>query len=65
MIEQLRTTREVSTMSYDHRYALDFYFERIARILEDNGHRPFGRLELSIPGQAPEFKVIWHWAATR
>jgi hypothetical protein len=41
------------------------HFEALNQLLERLGHRPFGRLELRMPGNAFDSQVIFRWERPR
>jgi hypothetical protein len=49
----------------EQRRQLAEHFEAMHGILEQMGHRPFGRLELRLPGYAFDSEVIIRWERPR
>jgi hypothetical protein len=45
--------------------ALCEHFEALHALMEQLGHRPFGRLELRLPGNAFDAQVIYRWERPR
>ena len=61
MISRWRRKSDDLPLPFDIEQQLEECFERMHKLLEDAGHRPFGEIELKLPLQSFEYEVIYRW----
>lgn len=61
VVRRWRQHDDAMPLPFDVEQELEEHFGALHDLLERAGHRPFGRLELRMPGQSFEAGVVYRW----